>query len=602
MENEKEPNLDELMPTVDVKSRRKFLKQGLMLGLSGTALATFLAACGASATNTPAAPQPTPTTASLGTIAVAATTAAAPATTAAASTATTAAAPATTAAASTAKKGGTITVVGHQEVPTLNPDKAAGDVPTVIIYQMFNSLYETDENYVLQPYLATAYEVSDGGKTYTFKLRQGVKWHDGEAFDAEDVKYTFEYYANPDNKAANINNFRDVASVETPDKYTAIIKLKNPSAPFMVRTATASIVPEHYHKKVGIDEFSKKPIGTGPFKLKEWKPAEYTLLDANKDYFLGAPNVDAFRQDIVPEASVRAIAVDTGKADAWTWSPLVEDMIKFSKDTARFTVFKTTSLPVNHFILNNQKGPLVDKNFRKALMLATPRQRFVDDIFKGLGAVATANLNPALKAWYEPNVTKYDYSPDKAKALLEENGWKAGADGIRVKDGVKATFTMTTITGDTARRPEAELAQQEWKAIGVDLQLKESPLTPIQTELVKGKDGSVDASLFNWTYGDIEPDAFATLRSDGPQNWNSYKNPKMDELLDKGRVETDAEKRKAIYSEVQKIVSDEIPMLYIYFPEAISVYNKRIKGLPPTALASLNLYRSTHKWSIDEAK
>jgi peptide/nickel transport system substrate-binding protein len=500
------------------------------------------------------------------------------------------------------KKGGTVTVIGHQEVPSLNPDKIAGDVPTVVMYQIYNPLYILDENYVLQPRLAESFEISDGGKTYTFKLRKDVKWHDGEAFDAEDVKFTYEFYANPDNKATNINNFRDISVVEIPDKYTAVVKLKNPNAPFMIRSATVAILPEHYIKKVGIDEFAKKPVGTGPFKVKEWKPAEYTLLEANKDYFLGAPNIDFFRQDIVPEASVRAIAIDTGKADAWTWPPLAEDQLKFANDKARFNAFRTPSLGVNHFILNNQKGPLTDKNFRKALLMATPRQRMIDDLFKGLGVVATSNLSPAVKAWYEPNVTKYDYDPKKAADLLESNGWKAGADGIRAKDGIKASFNMTTITGDAARRPQAEIAQQEWKAIGVNLELKESPITPIQVELIKGKDGSMDASLFNWTYGDVDPDAFGTLRSDGAQNWSQYKNPKIDELLDKGRVEVDSEKRKALYGEIQKIVADDVPFIFIQFPESLNVFNKRVKGLPTTALAVLPFYRNTHKWYIDEAK
>jgi peptide/nickel transport system substrate-binding protein len=598
---EKEPNLEELMPHIDAKSRRKFLKQGLMLGLSGTALATFLVACGASATNTPVAPQATATPASIGTVAIAPTPTRAAVATTAAAVSTTAPA-ATTAAATAVKKGGTVTVVGHQEVPTLNPDKATGSVPSVIMFNLFNGLYTTDENFVLIPQLAESFEISDGGKTYTFKLRKNVKWHDGEAFDAEDVKYTYEYYANPDNKAANLNNFRDVVAVETPDKYTAIIKLKQPNAPFMILTAPVAIVPEHYHKKVGVDEFSKKPIGTGPFKVKEWKPAEYTLMEANKDYFLGAPNIEFFRQDIVPEPSVRSIAVETGKADGWSWPPLAEDQLKFAKDTAKYTIYKTTNLAVTHFIFNNQKAPLNDKTFRRALMLATPRQRIIDDVFKGLAAIAHSNLNPALKAWHDPSVAKYEYDPKKAAALLEDNGWKAGSDGIRAKDGQKAAFSVTTITGDTARRPAVEISQQEWKTIGVDITLKEQPVSPIQTELLKGKDSSVDASFFNWTYGSVDPDAFATLRSDGPQNWNQLKNPKVDELLDKGRLETDPEKRRAIYNEVQKIVVDEIPLLYVCYLETVSAYNKRVKGVPATAASGDNIFKTVYKWYIDETK
>jgi peptide/nickel transport system substrate-binding protein len=538
-------------------TRRELLARAMLLGLSGPALAAFMATFGEAP---PLA----------------------------------AAAPAT--GGGTPKRGGTMVVTGHQEISSLSPDDDSPTVHWTAVTQIHNALLELDENLALVPVLAQSYDVAKDGLSYTFKLRSGVKFHNGMEFTAEDVKYTYEWYVNPANHAIKANNFEGVDSIQAVDKHTVRVKMKVPNAAFLARGATTFIVPAAYHGKIGEKGYKVAPVGTGAFKLKEWRPAERTVVEAFGDHFRGRPYLDFFRVDIVPEASVRAIGMQTAAADSAVWPLLVEDNLKFAKD-ANFTVFKTPTLGVNHFPINNKRPVFQDKRVRQAMMHAINRQRLINDIFKGTAVLATSNLSPALKAYYEPNVAQYPYDPAKAKALLEEAGWKPGPDGFREKGGTKLSFTCVTITGDQARRPEAEVVQQELKAVGIDMKLQEAPVATITDKMRKGE---MDASLYNWTYGGNygDPDPSVTLRSNGGNNWSHFENPKVDSLIDAGLRETNPAKRKQIYSEIQKIVAEEVPFLYMMYWDWYNVFSKRIKGLPNTAFNGPQLYRKANEWWI----
>ncbi|SRR5579884_58848 len=504
--------------------------------------------------------------------------------------------PARAAAAQAPRRGGTMVVTGHQEISSLSPDDAGPTVHWTAVTQIHNALLELDENYALVPTLAQSYTASPDGLSYTFKLRRGVKFHDGTEFTAEDVKYTYEWYMNPANHAINANNFKDVDAVQAVDRYTVRVRMKQPNAAFPAKGASTFIVPAAYHSRVGEKGYKSAPIGTGAFRLKEWKPAEHTLVQAFDQHFRGRPYLDFFRVDIVPEASVRAIGLQTGTSDSAVWPLLVEDNLRLAKDP-NFTTFVTVTTGVNHFPINNKRPIFADKRVRQAMMHAINRQRLIDDIFKGTAVIATSHLSPAFKTYYEPNVTKYPYDPAKARALLDEAGWKPGSDGVREKDGVRLSFTCVTITGDQARRPEAEVAQQDLKAVGIEMKLAEAPVATITEKMHKGE---MDASLFNWTYGGGggDPDPSVTLRSNGGNNWSHYENPKVDSLIDAGLREPDPKKRRPIYSEIQKIVAEDVPFLYIMYWNWYTIFTKRIKGLPKSAFNGPQLYRKAYQWWI----
>lgn len=571
---------EQLVPRPTGLSRRAFLRHAMALGISAPVASAILAACGgappaAAPTAEPAAAQPT----------IAAVPTAAPAT---------AAAVAPTAA--TAAAGSTLVLLGHQEVAGLSPDDTGPTVQWAMITHIHNALLELDENYVLQPVLAESYEVSDDGLTYTFALREGVKFHDGTDFSSADVKYTYEFYGNPENGASIANNFAAVEAIETPDPATVVITLKQPNAAFLTQAGQTFIVPAAYHAQVGQDTYRTAPIGTGAFKLLEWRAAESTTLEAFADHFRGRPAVDFLRLDVVPEASVRSIALETGDAQSSVWPLLVEDNLRFAENPD-FKVYRTASVAVNHFPLNNQVPQLSDKRVRQAMMFAIDRQRVIDDVFQGTAVIATANLSPALEFWYNPGVKQYPYDVAQANALLDEAGWTLGADGVREKDGEKLAFTCTVITGDQARRPEAELVQQMLKEVGIDMQLEEAPVAAILEGLTGG---TMQASLFNWTYGggSGEPDGSTTLRSDGGNNFSSFRNERVDELLDQGLAETDPEARKAIYNEIQEIVAEEVPFLYMMYWDWYNIFSLRVEGLSESVLNGSQYYNKANLWGL----
>lgn len=470
--------------------------------------------------------------------------------------------------------------VGHQEVAGLSPNDTGPTVQWAMVSNIHDPMVMIDENYELQPFLAESWEVAEDGMSYTFHLREGIKFHDGSDFTAEDVKYTFEFYADVENGSTIASNFKGMESIDTPDEYTVVINMAEPNAAFMVNAASTWVVPSDYHAAVGEDTYRTAPIGTGPFVLAEWVPAEYTLLEANDDYFLGRPNVDFLRQETVPEPSVRSIALETGDAHYATWPLLVEDSLRLRDSGEGFTVFDTPANSVKHFPLNNDHPILGDKMVRKAMMHALDRQRIIDDLWNGAATVADSNLTPAAP-YHKAGLPTYEYDPDKAAAMLEEAGWVMGDDGIREKDGEKLSFTCTTITGDQARRPIAELAQQLFKEVGIDMQLEEAPVASILESM---RQGDMDCSLFNWTYGSaIDPDASSTLRSDGANNFSQFKNERIDELLDMGLRETDPEARRAYYDEIQEIIVEEVPFLYLQFDSWFDVFRPEVSGLPDPA-------------------
>ncbi len=496
-----------------------------------------------------------------------------------------------------AKRGGMVRVMGHQEVSSLSPDDDAPSVHSVITTQLHNAMVEGNEFNVIEKVLAEHYEVTPDGLRYTFKLRRGVKFHDGSELTADDVKYTFEWYMNPANTANGAINFKSVDKVETPDKYTVVVRMKEPFAPFLVNTASTFIYSAKYHGRIGEKAYKSQPMGTGAFKLREWRPAEFTIVEAFDGHFRGRPNIDQFRQDVVPEASVRAIALRTGTSDSATWPLLAEDNLAFEANP-NYTVFRTSSEGVNHFPINNKLPQLSDKRVRQAMMHAIDRQRLIDDVFRGTAVIADSIYPPSMRTWYDRTLKKYPYDQARARSLLEEAGWRMGPGNVRVKDGQRLSFTITVITGDRARRPEAEIAQQDLAQVGIEARIIERPVATILTQLPKGE---LEASLFNWTYnsGALEPDPQSTLKTGGVRNFAQFSNQRMDQLLDQGLRETDVKKRQRIYSEVQKIFVEEVPVLYIMYWDWFNIFTKRIKGLPAKPETNFALYRNAYKWWIE---
>ena len=491
----------------------------------------------------------------------------------------------------------TMVWLGHQEVAGLSPNDIGPTIQAAVIYNILDPLFHVNHLTELEPVLAESYEVSEDGLTYTFKLHEGVMFHDGTELTAEDVKYTFDFYRDVDSGSTIANNFLNVESVEAIDDYTVQVNMSDVNAAFLTSGGTVPIVPAAYHAEVGEDTFRTAPIGTGAYKLTEWRAAEFTEMAAFEDYFRGRPGYDILRLEVVPEPSVRYIALQTGDAQSNVWPLLVEDSLSLEGDP-NFRVVRTLANSVKHFPLNNSLPQLSDKRVRQAMMYALDRQRIIDDLWNGAAEIAHSNLTPKNAFYYNNDLKEYPFDLEMANSLLDEAGWTMGDDGIRVKDGEPLSFTITTITGDQARRPIAELAQVMLRDVGIDVQLAEAPVASILEGL---RNCTLDAALFNWTYGSTpEPDPSSTLRSDGGNNFNCYKNPEMDALIDQGLATVDPDERQAIYYQIQEIFVEDVPGLYLQFDQWINVWSADVAGLPDEILSGDPVYFAAYRLAPSE--
>ena len=499
-----------------------------------------------------------------------------------------------------ARYGGEIVVLGHHEVESLSPDDAGPTVHWTVITNIHDALVAIDHMFVIENELAREYEITDDGMEYTFYLEEDVLFHDGEEFNADDVRYTFEFHMDPENATISGPDFASIDSVEVVDDYTFVVHMDTPDASFLRFGATTMIVPEHHHSEIGEDAYKADPIGTGPFMLDEYRPAEFTRLAAFEDHWRGRPYADFFTEEIIPEGSVRTLQLQTGDADSIVWPPVIDDDLELLEDP-EFTSFVSLTPSINHFSFNNQHEVLSDQAVRQAMMYATDRQQVIDDVFLGAATLATANLVPTLDPYYNPDVREYPYDPDRARELLDEAGWVMGDDGVRERDGVRCHWICQVITGDEARLPEAETVQAFAAEVGIDMEIEEQPFAAIQEGQ---REGTIGSGLYNWTYGgwNGEPDGTATMHSEARNNFNLWRNERVDELLAEGLELVDPQERAVPYHEIQEIVAEEVPMMYMMFWDWHAHWSPRIKGLPEErdVSQSSNIFLHVRDFWIEE--
>ncbi len=495
--------------------------------------------------------------------------------------------------------GGRVILMGHHPIESLHPDDDGPTVTWTSINNIHEPLIDIDHAYELEMLLATDYEISDDGMTYTLTLREGVLFHDGEPFTSEDVKYTYDWYMDPDNAAITAADFEAVDNVEAPDDLTVVVNMESPDASFLRNGLNAMIVASHQLEELGYEGYSADPVGTGPFQLLEWDPDDQTLLGAFEDHWAGRPYIDELQTRIIPEGSVRVLELETGGADSSIWMVGVDDALRMhdEADELGITSYQTIATACNHFPMNNTYDQFQERDVRRAMMHAIDRDQVIESVFAGAAVKATANISPAIDEFYEPDVVDYPYDPDLAVEILEDAGWELNDDGIREKDGVELSWESIVLTGDEARRPEAEMVTEFLSQVGMNMEIFENPQgsTPM-------REGEAAMALYNWTYGggNGEPDARVTLHSEGGNNFSHYSNPEMDELLEEGVRESDPAARREIYSQVQQLFAEDVPFLFMMYWDWYNQWNQRVQGLadPADVLSGSNMYRSSQMRQI----
>ena len=434
---------------------------------------------------------------------------------------------------------------------------------------IFSSLVERDEQMNLRGDLAESWDTPDS-LTYVFHLRPGVRFHDGSALTATDVKATFDFILNTANHSAKRGAFRMVASIEAPDARTVIFHLKEPYASFLwsVSRPAVGIVPA----SAGAD-FSQGLIGSGPFRFVSQAQDDEVVLSANADYFGGAPGISRLRARVVPDAIVRALELRKGSADLEI-SSLSPDLVPVFARWPELGVSERAGTNLAYLGFNMDNAIVGRREVRQALAYATDRETLIRYLLHGQARIANGVMPPNHWA-YEPNMRTYSLDTARAEALLDAAGFP------RKENGVRMHLMLKTSTDEQARLIGAAL-QEQWRHIGVALEVRSLEAATLLSDLVKG---NFEINLFRWVGANNDPDVFEYLFSskrfppDGA-NRGHYRNARMDTLTDQIRVEMDREKRKALCSEAQKILATDLPYLPLWFVDAVSVHQQELGDLP----------------------
>jgi peptide/nickel transport system substrate-binding protein len=448
---------------------------------------------------------------------------------------------------------------------------------------LFSSLLERDEHLNLHGDLAKSWETPDP-RTYVFHLRPNVRFHDGRRLTSADVKATIDFIMNPANKSAKRGAFRLVASVEALDDATVIFHLSEPYASFTVNLVrpTVGIVPAN-----AAADFSRHPIGSGPFHFVQQTQDEEVVVERNPDYFRSAPQLSRVRFRVVPDAVVRALELRKGSADL-EMSSLSPDIIP---TLARQTNLEVTDRPgtnLTYLGLNLEDSLLSRGEIRQALAFATDREALIRYLLHGQAKIASGVLAPVHWA-AESSLTQYQYDPTRAEQLLDAAGFP------RKQAGVRFHLTLKCSTEEQARLIGAAL-QDQWRRIGVELELRPLELATLFSDVSRG---NFQLTYQRWIGANTDPDffefAFSSKRfpPDGA-NRGHYRNPHIDALTDQIRVELDQEKRKALCSEVQKILAEDLPYLPLWFNDVVSVHRRSLGALELAPSADYNFLATLH--------
>jgi peptide/nickel transport system substrate-binding protein len=437
---------------------------------------------------------------------------------------------------------------------------------------IFDSLVAHDQRLNVVPDLAQRWETPDP-LTYIFHLRRGVKFHDGRPFTAADVKYTFESILSGSVKTAKAGSFRIIRSIDAPDPLTVLFHLREPYASFLwdLTRPGIGIVPQGSGREV-----AAHPIGTGPFRFVSSRIDEDIVVERNPDYFGGAADIPRVRFRIVPDAIVRALELRKGTADI-TVNSLAPDTIVSLQQDPNLIVEDQAGTTLAYLAFNFDDPALAHREVRQALAYATDVNTLIQNLLRGMAVPATSLL-PANHWAYEPNVKQYNYDPRLAEQLLDAAGLRRGPDGLRFH------LTLKTSTEQSTRLLGQAIAD-EWKRVGVALDLRSLEFSTFYSDITRG---SFQLYTLRLIGGNNDPDIFDYVFNSkrtppNGANRGHYRNPQLDRLLDEARVEMDRQKRKALLSQIQKIVAEDEPYITLWYVDNVCVHRKRIANvvIPP---------------------
>lgn len=482
--------------------------------------------------------------------------------------------------------GNDLVIANSSDAVSLDP-AGSNDVPSSnVAANIYESLVKQDQNMELQPSLAESWELVEDN-VWEFKLREGVKFHDGSDFNAEVVKMNIERVLDKDVASPRSFLYSMVTDIEVVDDYTVRFTTEFPFSPLPAHLrhnggamVSPKLIEEDYAAMEAGEEpgsvINENPVGTGFFKFEEWVPGQHIKLVRNDDYWGEPVKLDSVTFKVVSEDLTRVAELRTG--DSHISDPLSPSDVAEIENTDGLHVNTQGSVSLSYVGFNMEKEPFNDPRVRQAINMAIDRSQIIDGIYNGVGIPAIGPLAPDVFG-YDPNVPGLEYDPEKAKELLAEAGFEDG-------------FSTTLWTNDNRERMDmATNIQAQLKEFGIEVEIE---VMEWGAYLDQTANGEHDMFILGWSTvtGDADYGLYALLHSDNvgePGNRTFTQDPELDALLDEARQTSDAEERAELYRQIQEMLVDIAPMLYIHHQEYLLGVSDKVQGLiqDPTGILRL---------------
>lgn len=475
------------------------------------------------------------------------------------------------------KRGGTLVFGRGSDSITLDPPRAEDGESVVVLDNVFDSLVRySDDCSKIEPALAEKWAHSADGKTWTFELAKGVKFHDGSDFNADSVVFTFERLLKKDHPFheadfVNVELFSAIQSVEANDPHTVVFTLARPIASFLANltTYTARIVSPQALKSLGARGFAEHPVGTGAFVFKSWEREQKIVLEANKSYFKGAPLVDRVILVPIRENASRLVMLKAGKLHIMDGlSPTA------AKDVAAdpsLQLIRQTGMNIGYLAFNCEKKPWNDPRVRRAVALALDPARIVATNFQGMGTVARNPMPPFIFAWDDSAPDPVSRKDDARKLLAE-----AGVKDLKVE----LLHMSTPRPYFPEPKQTALVIQDDLKQVGIDASLATMDW---KQYIPKTRDGDFEVALLGWTGDTSDPDNFLNVllskENVGGTNVPRWKDDVFTKLCVDAQSELDEAKRKQLYKDAQRRVREECPLVPLVHADQLAACAKNVHGL-----------------------
>jgi peptide/nickel transport system substrate-binding protein len=499
-------------------------------------------------------------------------------------------------------------VVGYDREPdTLNrfSTHILEDIQSCIV----EGLVTTDERMNVVPLLAAEVPTvenggvvlrPDGGMDVTWRLRPGVRWHDGVPFTSADVKFTVEAINDPAYNPESTDGFDRIASVDTPDSLTAVVHYRQVYAPYALQFIRGAL-PKHVLEGRDIDraaDYNRNPLGTGPYRVAEWRTGEYILLERVPDYWRGSeyPRIRRVLFRFVPNTTTRINQLRNGEVHVVALVPW--DKLRELDGVPGIAVHRSVGNSYEHVTLNQQHfPPFADVRVRRALTRAIDRELISRTILDGLAPVTHGPIQPLSWA-YTDSVRRYEFDPAAARALLDSAGWRdTNGDGVREKDGRRLSFTLITQAGFAVRENVSQAIQRMLRDVGADVGIRLIDGTSISSLWFEGR---FDAML-HWWHMPADPELTLFFAADrtppAGRNINYVRDDSLTRLLYASDRTVDRGERRRLLVEAQRLIADlavEIPLYNVTRLDAVPTTLRNFRGNPTNA----GIFWNIHEWDV----